>query len=98
MQQTGNETTKCHSEHSKEKTKNLKCSVEKSFRASRRQVEKSLDMARDGFCFLIDFSTSPPFLSSTEDTGASVEMTMGLFHKANSKLWGPFVPTSRDSE
>jgi hypothetical protein len=31
---------------------------------------------------LVDFSTSPPFLSSTEDTGAPVEMTVSLFYKA----------------
>ncbi len=54
---------------------------------------------------LVDFSTSPPFLSSpasasldasrgsrTEDTGAPVEMTVSLFYKANSgKIWWKFT-------
>ncbi|MCX5636336.1 MAG: hypothetical protein NTX52_01405, partial [Planctomycetota bacterium] len=47
-----------------------------SFRASHKRVEKSLDPARDRFCFLVDFS------ASSRRVGTSVEMTCCLFCRA----------------
>jgi hypothetical protein len=58
---------------------NVSCHFERTGGESRHEAKRR---APKGNLLLVDFSTSPPFLSSTENTGTPVEMTVSLFYKA----------------